>query len=557
MRKWALLGAAFLTAAAAAAEDPLAKPGAAEAAAVDPVLQRKIDRSIAAGVAWLLSIQEKSGEFPGPHRPPDPTIRNTSNVSHLGQTALALYTLRSCGVSPREPQVPKAFDWLRAAYHKRRKEPRGLDNYGVALTLLALEAHHHPPPPHPRDADRWGRSVRPSPAIPGADQAWIRELTGWLVEAQVPEGGFGYDSPGGTYEDHSNTQYALLGLKAARRCGFAVPDEVWRKALRHLLQAQERNGPEVARGEPVGPAGADGASAPRAGARDRARGWGYQDRDPATGSMTTGGVSSIAICRAELAGRPGFGPADDARAEQAMLDGLAWLGSRFTVTENPAPPGAPMAAKSWHSYYLYGLERAGVLAEVVRIGGRDWYAEGSELLVGRQRESGAWGADTGDPTSRAHGFLRDQAMLDTCFALLFLKRATARLGRGVATDEEGEIAYAATLDDREFGALFDRVFGRFAAAAAARREALSRDFVRLGTRSIPRLVARLGDRDPLARSAALDALRATTGESLGFDPEGAEAERAGAIARWEAWWRERGERLDPDPEAGRFVERPR
>ncbi|MHC4850044.1 MAG: hypothetical protein ACYTEG_16565, partial [Planctomycetota bacterium] len=66
-------------------------------------------------------------------------------------------------------------------------------------------------------------------------------------------------------------------------------------------------------------------------------------------------------------------------------------------------------------YYLYAIERAAVLDRVKRVGVHDWYFEGAAWLLDQQRKHGAWDRkDTKDD-------------VNTCFALLFLKRATAPL----------------------------------------------------------------------------------------------------------------------------------
>ncbi len=62
-------------------------------------------------------------------------------------------------------------------------------------------------------------------------------------------------------------------------------------------------------------------------------------------------------------------------------------------------------------YFLWSLERVGVAYGLKTIGDKDWYAFGAEVLVANQQNDGSW-----------HG---DFAICgaDTCFALLFLKRA--------------------------------------------------------------------------------------------------------------------------------------
>ena len=86
---------------------------------------------------------------------------------------------------------------------------------------------------------------------------------------------------------------------------------------------------------------------------------------------------------------------------QHVAHGLAWLATHFT-------PGGKTS--QWSLYGLYAVERAAVLGRRRFLGARDWYAEGSAHLTGRQSPDGSWGG----------------SLVDTCFALLFLTRSTAR-----------------------------------------------------------------------------------------------------------------------------------
>jgi hypothetical protein len=65
----------------------------------------------------------------------------------------------------------------------------------------------------------------------------------------------------------------------------------------------------------------------------------------------------------------------------------------------------------WYYYYLYGLERAGVLTGTEVFGRREWYPEGAQALLRMQGGNGSW----------------DNDAWNTCFAILFLKRATRPL----------------------------------------------------------------------------------------------------------------------------------
>ena len=81
----------------------------------------------------------------------------------------------------------------------------------------------------------------------------------------------------------------------------------------------------------------------------------------------------------------------------------------FTVKEHPGDP-------KWTYYYLYALERTGILAAIDKIGPHDWYLKGALRLLDTQNEDGSW-----TPKGDAYP---NQKTWDTCFAILFLARAT-------------------------------------------------------------------------------------------------------------------------------------
>ena len=85
---------------------------------------------------------------------------------------------------------------------------------------------------------------------------------------------------------------------------------------------------------------------------------------------------------------------------RAACLGFAWLAAHYDVRHNPGH------GMSWRLYYLYGLERACELNSIAHIMEKDWYFDGATLLLEEQNQNGKWGSDT-----------------DTCFAILFLKKA--------------------------------------------------------------------------------------------------------------------------------------
>jgi len=191
--------------------------------------------------------------------------------------------------------------------------------------------------------------------------------------------------------DNSNTQYAALGLRACYDAGIMFEESVIALAVKWLLESQHP------------PEDGAGANAVASGGDARPRGWNYRtpgdDKDP-YGSMTAGAVGCLTIYDYMLK--------KDWKRNPAVNSGMAWLAKHFSVTDNPGRGG------TWYYYYLYGLERAGILYDTQKIGSHDWYAQGAKVLLEKQGDNGAWNKEW-----------------DTCFAILFLKKATRPL---VATE---------------------------------------------------------------------------------------------------------------------------
>ena len=187
--------------------------------------------------------------------------------------------------------------------------------------------------------------------------------------------------------DNSNSQYAALGLRACHDSGILIPKEVVTLAQKWWREQQ---------------ADPDKSEGAYAGA-----GWGYGGKgEKVWGSMTVGAVGSLAICDYILG--------ENWKADAALRKGAEWIGAHFSVTENPKHENP----SAWHYYYLYGLERAGMLYDTPKFGKIDWYAEGAKFLLDNQKPDGSWGD-----------------MNNTCFAILFLKRATRPL---IATEAGGK-----------------------------------------------------------------------------------------------------------------------
>ena len=176
-----------------------------------------------------------------------------------------------------------------------------------------------------------------------------------------------FQEKSGGWGDYSRTQFALLGLKSAQDMGVQIPADVFKRAKRYLEAGQCGDGS-----------------------------WGYTPGSgQGYGSMTAASISSLFIVNEQSYKETkvcGMVPNDE-RLKKAMK----WLGEHFSVLQNPAGGGH-------HFYYLYALERIGVLTGQRYIGAHDWYREGAAYLVTTQRHDGGWNGDA----------------LATEFALLFL-----------------------------------------------------------------------------------------------------------------------------------------
>lgn len=354
----------------------------------------RVDKAVDRGVEHLMGQQAADGSWL-------PTKEMLD--WRLGHTALMTLACLRGGVTSRDPQILKAMRWMR---------PQKLaQTYEVGVLLMALHAFYSPDDGNARvEVDKYGRRKIKDPckkAMTEKDRAWMQRGVDFLVKHQAG-GHWRYPEKG---MDTSNTQYALLGLWAASRCGFEVDPGVWLDSLKWLMGIQERSGRPVrllvneVRGD-YRVAWTENA---------RARGFRYQPQRPVTGSMTTAGMAGMAICQDELWPSRRFTPELRKASRRAIRDALAWMQDNFDVTRNPGEPNG-----AWLYYYLYGMERAGILARFRFMGRHDWYKEGADFLLAAQRSDGSW-------------FHQDDPQIDTAFAILFLKRSTSRTRNPVIT----------------------------------------------------------------------------------------------------------------------------
>jgi hypothetical protein len=199
--------------------------------------------------------------------------------------------------------------------------------------------------------------------------------------------------------DNSNSQYAALGIRACEEAGVDIPKGVVTLARKWWVDTAVKEGDSK-----------DVATGPGGGVP---MGWGYRINDGAEpyGSMTAGAVGAVAIYDHLLD--------KDWKKDPVVQGGLAWLAKNYSVTENPGArvhfgDGGKEAA---HYYFLYALERAGILTQNPILGTKDWYMDGARWLLGAQEADGSWKKGTSG----------ENPVWATCFAILFLKKATQPL----------------------------------------------------------------------------------------------------------------------------------
>ena len=402
-------------------------------AAEDAAFGDEVNAAIERGVAWLRAQQKNSGGFPGFS---EDLPANTYDVMEVGINALVILTLAHSGVGPEEKSIKKCLNFCRSHYSGKKglnlKGTGKLTIYTAATLILALDALYVPVEQDaaPLKKDRYGTPVPPKPIkckYPKSLRRWIQELVDFIVKSQVASGGWRYPgNPLGAPDgdtDLSNTQYALLALDAASRCGILAPVKTWEQATAYVLSQQDTDGLDAAiwmENEAWEP-GFDTPPRFVEAAQTLARGWTYLpgDTELPTGSMTAAGVTCLAMCKEHLWARKKLDAGIRARIDRGILSGIAWLAENWTVEENPTPGGA----SAWHYYYLYGLERAGSKLGSRWIGRQDWYREGARHLLAAQQKNGQW--------KEADGTVRpadatESAITQSCFALLFLKRSTRK-----------------------------------------------------------------------------------------------------------------------------------
>ena len=344
-------------------------------------MQGAIDASVERGIGYLVREQQRDGSWACNQRG-FPT----------GQTALCVYTLLRSGLGTDHPAVARGLAFL------DQNTPE--ETYSAGYALMAWEATLDP-------------QYKPRMELVVQNLLEWQRQGHWSYPDQPNDDGFTGWKGMPANPDLSNTQYAVLGLRAAAHAGIAIPDKLWSDVIENALRLQE-----VAYNVEVPlKSGATGTG------KLPVAGFSYALSGGVSASMTAAGISVLTVARGELGARAT--PKQALDCQRAIELGVNWLGSNFSLEENVG------GDVRWRFYMLYGFERVGTLNELQFFGTHDWYAEGARWLLGNQSEDGSW-TDARWAPDNYHTHPRQY---DTCWALLFARRASRPVVRTAGPEQ--------------------------------------------------------------------------------------------------------------------------
>ena len=356
----------------------------------------------------------------------------------IGLTGIALL---EAGVDPGDPHIQEIAKTIRAWAVKQSNTYQlavdiiFLDKLGEDIDTTLIQSmgarlvrgqsaqggwSYHCPVPDTNEQSRLstalaGASMKGKRGEPVGVDPSTRPKLDPAVEEQLK----GARAPAEQFDDNSNTQFALLGLWAARRHGLPVDDALAR--LDRRLRALQL------------PSG----------------GWAYSTdtnlSQASTAPMTCAGLLGLAVtagnrgersmkaATVDAEGR--VKPASAAPAEpknipnllqtdKNVIAGFKYLGQVLngdplaagpaaTLTPTPGTTsGITVGTLASDLYFMWSLERVCMVYGVGRVSGKDWYAWGADQLVATQKSNGSW-----------MGGRNFGADIDTSFALMFLCRS--------------------------------------------------------------------------------------------------------------------------------------
>ncbi|WLD10167.1 prenyltransferase/squalene oxidase repeat-containing protein [Planctellipticum variicoloris] len=358
-------------------------------------LQAQTDEEISAarlkGVEYLKFTQGKDGSW---------EYENHA----VGITALCTLALIENGTPIYDPVVEKGYRFVRKNCAGEKQ------TYDLALSILLLS----------RVGDR-------------QDRGQIRTMGARLLAGQTKSGGWSYSNPEVDASifsdlrkiekkdgagDNSNTQFAVLGLWVSSRYGVPIDDAMIEVAARFVGEQKD-----------------DG-------------GWPYTSKDEGSrNTMTSAGLFCLTVARANRIRKDQKSSGGTIRGQKETLLSDPVYAKGLERVNAYAKGMSPGSAR----YFIWSIERLGVLLGVEKLGDTDWFRQGAAALLKTQKADGSW------PDSK-------ESPSDTCFAVLFLRKAN--LGSDISRLLAGEPDQVFLLANREDKPRFDTLQEALAGAKA-------------------------------------------------------------------------------------------
>lgn len=380
-----LVGVAFLVAAVSwplfTQRVGLAKEGVAPVKALE---QKRIDDAIDRGIAYLRRTQLENGSW-AVGKPNQQGIGISPQLWPVGYAALPALALLQGGVPAPDPALQRAARFVRA------NVPTMSKTYEISLAILFLDRLGE------RDdralvrtlalrlaagKTRYGSWAYHCPILSPEQEKKVVEALAKPKEREDLKGKQPKKKPGESFGDNSNTQFAIMGLWAARK--YDLPLDSTFAGVEQRFRVSQTTA-----------------------------GWDYVFRRSTygTGAMTCVGLLGLAVGRGS-----GAEPEKAGDEDQGISWGLRALSVHMKEPTDKrfAPTGLAYGPKgALNLYFLWSIERVGVLLNLKTIGGIEWYPWGVDLLLPTQRKDGSW-------VGRGSG---GSPVIDTSMALLFLKRS--------------------------------------------------------------------------------------------------------------------------------------
>lgn len=329
----------------------LLAPQAAQTYVQEESIKERVKPAIEAGVEFLRRAQTRSGawQFNDPNMGP-----NDKDV--IGATALAGIALMECNVPVSNSQVQAAAKIVRGAALSLNY------NYSMCLCLLFLD-----------------RLNRGNP-INHRDSGTIKTLANSIAGGQAANGGWGYTMRSGT-TDNSNTQFAIVALWVARKYSPNQTkniDFALQKAAQKFRDSQHEDG-----GWAYDPTQVTGFSFKSTGSMTCAG---------VLGLSLLAGVKQQqhdAVFQGQGGNATSGGFVNKLDLDPAIMRARAFIMSAFDNQIKGI--AAEDITSSLHiTYFFWSLERTATLLKWGKKNGFDWFERGAVYLMSKQSRDGSW-----------------------------------------------------------------------------------------------------------------------------------------------------------------------